>query len=437
MKNKLKLLVKDGIRKKLNTKWFKVANIVLLVIIVLLTNIDGVIKLFGGDFNETTKLYVIDNTNVFYDKLKTDLELTFKTINKEISVKSTKKSIEELKEKIKKEESKDIILEIDKTNLNFQANITSFEYIDGITLELITSELNNINKSVLLEESDIDLEELNKINEPMLINRNYLTNELDENYELMNYISGLLIPIFIVPFFMLILIIIQMIGAEINEEKSSKSMEIIISSVSPKTHFISKIITSNLYAIIQSVLFIIYIAIGLFVRKIISGTSILSSFGNEMSGLINTFMESGMLKTILFALPWIVIMLILSFIAYSLLAGILASMTTNQEDFQQLQTPIMILIMIGYVTAILASTYEKSTFIIILSVIPFLSSIIAPVLLIMGQINVIHILIAIFLLVFTIYILIKYGSRVYKTGILNYSGNNLWKKMFDSIKNKE
>ena len=139
MKNKLKLLVKDGIRKKLNTKWFKVANIVLLLIIVLLTNIDGIIKLFGGDFNETTKLYVIDNTNVFYDKLKTDLELTFKTI----------KSIEELKEKIKKEESKDIILEIDKTNLNFQANITSFEYIDGITLELITSELNNINKSVL------------------------------------------------------------------------------------------------------------------------------------------------------------------------------------------------------------------------------------------------------------------------------------------------
>ena len=102
MKNKLKLLVKDGIRKKLNTKWFKVANIVLLLIIVLLTNIDGIIKLFGGDFNETTKLYVIDNTNVFYDKLKTDLELTFKTINKEISVKSTKKSRKDKKRRIKR-----------------------------------------------------------------------------------------------------------------------------------------------------------------------------------------------------------------------------------------------------------------------------------------------------------------------------------------------
>ena len=37
-------------------------------------------------------------------------------------------------------------------------------------------------------------------------------------------------------------------------------------------------------------------------------------------------------------------MIILTFVAYSLLAGILASMTTNVEDFQQLQTPIVIIL---------------------------------------------------------------------------------------------
>lgn len=34
-------------------------------------------------------------------------------------------------------------------------------------------------------------------------------------------------------------------------------------------------------------------------------------------------------------------------------------MTTSQEDFQQLQTPMMMLIMAGYFLAIMASTYEK------------------------------------------------------------------------------
>ena len=34
------------------------------------------------------------------------------------------------------------------------------------------------------------------------------------------------------------------------------------------------------------------------------------------------------------------------------------------------------------------------------------------------------------------YILIKYGLRIYKVGILNYSETNLWKKMFKAIKSK-
>ena len=43
-----------------------------------------------------------------------------------------------------------------------------------------------------------------------------------------------------------------------NPEKSTRSMEIIISNVSPKTHFISKILSSNLFVIIQGALLIIF-----------------------------------------------------------------------------------------------------------------------------------------------------------------------------------
>ncbi len=437
MNKKLKLLIKDGIRKKLNTKWFKIANIILLLIIVLLTNIDSVINFFGGDFSDPTKIYVVDNTNTFYNDLNKSLEESLKIIQTKIEIEEYKKDATKLKSDIKDNESKDIILEINKVDNEYISTITSFNYVDAITVELLTNSLNNIKKAKELESSNIDIDELNKINTPMTINRTYLNEDLDENYELIEYISGLLIPAFIVPFFMLIIIVIQMIGAEINEEKSSKSMEIIISSVSPKVHFISKIITANLYAIIQSILFILYIVIGVFIRGLITKTNLTQSFGGNISGLLTQFVESGMLHKILTCLPWVIIMILLSFVAYSLLAGILASMTTNQEDFQQLQTPIMIIIMIGYLVAILASTYEKSTFIIILSVIPFLSSIIAPVLLLIGQIGLLEIMIAIILLILTIYVLIKYGSRIYKVGILNYSGNNLWKKIFTSLKNKE
>ena len=438
MKNKLKLLVKDGLRKKLNTKWFKIVNIILLLAIPILLNIDSVIEVFGGDFKDPITVYIIDDTNILYKDIKESYETTGIGIGeKEVEIKEADKSIDKLKKEMLKEETNDIILKLQKTDGIITAEMTSFEYVDAITLQLLTNAINNAKTKIALSESYIDKEELAKIQAPVDITRIYLNDELDENYEFIKYLSTMLIPVFIVPFFFLIIMVIQMIGAEINEEKSSKSMEIIITSVSPKIHFISKMITSNLYAVVQALLFVVYFIIGLFIRTKISGLNLTESFGDNISGMIKTFMESGMLNDILRAVPWVIIMLVLSFIAYSLLAGILASMTTNQEDFSQLQTPLMILIMVGYYIALMASTYEKSTFIIILSVIPFLSSIIAPVLLIIGQIGVVEILISILMLILTIFLLLKYGLRIYKVGILNYSSEGLWKKMWKSMKSKD
>ncbi len=438
MKNKLKLLIKDGLNKKLNTKWFKIVNILLLVIICLLLNLDTIIKIFGGDFDDPIEINIIDSTGEFYDLIKENYKITTATIKEnDVKIKKAKKSYNDLSKSIKDKESNDIIVKIDKELDEYKVDITSFDYVDTVTITLLTNSINSAKQTIMLSNSSIDKEELANIYNPLEINRTYLSKDLDENHEMIEYISTLLIPIFIIPFFLLILLVIQMIGAEINEEKSSKSMEIIISSVSPKIHFISKIITSNLYAIIQSLLFVVYFVIGLFTRVLLTKTSLTNSFSGEIGEFIKTFLTSDILKNVIKCLPWVIIMILLSFIAYSLLAGILASMTTNQEDFQQLQTPLMILIMAGYFIAMLASTYEKSTFIIILSVIPFLSSIIAPVLLITGQIGIFEISIAIFLLVFTIYILIKFGSRIYKVGILNYNSNNLWRKILDAIKIKD
>lgn len=435
MRSKLGLLVKDGLKKKINTKTFKIINIILLLAIPLLLNIDSVIKLFGGDFDDPITVYMIDETGLYYESVKETYQTLTNNIGTiDVEIVSSDKDYETLKKEMIEEKSNDIILTITKENESYLANITSFEYVDAIALAMITNSLNSVKANIALLESDIDPNELANINSPMEITRNYLSDELDENYELMSYIGNLIIPVFIMPFFFLLLMVTQMIGAEINEEKSSKSMEIIITSVSPRIHFISKMITSNLYAIIQCVLFILYIIIGLFARTLVTKTSLVGSFGENISGMLTTFIESGMLSDIIKSIPWIIILLLLSFIAYSLLAGILASMTTSQEDYQQLQTPLMFLIMIGYFIAIMASTYEKSTFIIIISLIPFLSCIIAPVLLLLGQIGIIEVIIAIGLLLLIIFLLLKYGLRIYKAGILNYSGDKLWKKMFKSIK---
>ena len=439
MRSKLSLLVHDGLKKKINTKWFKIVNIVLLVIIVALLNIDSIIKGFGGDFNNDTLIYVYDNTGKFYNLLESaykkseDIEL----VGADAKVTKPDKTIDEIKKDIIDKEDNDIIVIINEENGLYKSEIITYEYVDAITLQMLTTNLNSIKTNIALAESNLSEEELAKIYNNIEITRTYLTDELDENYELMETIGNFLIPVFIMPFFFLILLVTQMIGAEINEEKTSKSMEIIISSVHPKVHFLAKMITSNLYAIIQSFLLILYIVLGLALRMVVTKTTLVASFGEEGVNLVNTFIESGMLTNILKCLPFIILMIVLSFIAYSLLAGILASMTTSQEDFSQLQTPLMVVIMLGYFLSIMASTYEKSTFIIVLSCIPFISCILSPVLLFLGQIGLVEVLISVGLLLLTIYLLIKYGIRIYKVGILNYSSDKLWQKMLKSLKVKD
>jgi ABC-type Na+ efflux pump permease subunit len=82
----------------------------------------------------------------------------------------------------------------------------------------------------------------------------------------------------------------------------------------------------------------------------------------------------------------------------------------------------------------LAPTFEGSLFIKIFSYLPFVSTLIAPPLLLIGQINIFDVSISIILLVGAIYLMMVYGMKIYKVGILNYSTSKLWHKMFKAVK---
>jgi hypothetical protein len=74
MTNKLKYLINMSLKRKVATKWFVIANLVLALVIVGLANIDSLVKAFGGDFNQQQMIYVVDNTNKTYDIFKNQVE---------------------------------------------------------------------------------------------------------------------------------------------------------------------------------------------------------------------------------------------------------------------------------------------------------------------------------------------------------------------------
>ena len=440
MQSKLRYLTFTSLKKKLTSKWFIVVNVLLLIAISVIANIDNIIKAFGGDFLEPTKIYVVDNTNETYEVFEKTFDETNKIVLKQNDIKLEKsdRQTKYLSKKMEEDKSKNIIIEINKDEKNMMdANIITYDTVDSFLYQNIVNALNTSKATLALSKSNIDTEELESIYKTIDVERTYLSDDAKENSDMMETISNILIPMLIVPFFFLIIIITQMIGAEINEEKSSKSMEIIISSVSPKTHFASKLLSVNVFVMIQAILLFLYGIIGMGIRVYLTkSSSFIESLGTKYVDMAKEFTNTSMFTDIVHAIPIFIILLILSFIAYSLVAGILASVTTNSEDYSQLQTPLMLVLLFAYYLAIVASMYENSVFIKVAGFVPFISAIVAPVLLILGQMSIVEVLISIAILVLTNWLLIRYGLRVYKVGILNYNSNKLWSTMINALKRK-
>lgn len=439
MTNKLKYLTKISLDKKIKTKWFLIANIILLVIIAGIINIDSIIKFFGGDFDKKTEIVVIDNASCYDEFVKTfDSTRDYLDTLKDAEITKYDKDKESLYEDIKKKDKILLVINEDSTNFINVEMITKSN-IDNTTYQVITTILNSIKKDKALSYYGVSNEILDHISSYVDVKRTKLDDE--ENIdEMMELVMSTIFPIVILPFFTLTMFLVQMIGAEINEEKTTRGMEIIISNVSPKTHFLSKIISGNVFVLLQGLLLVVYLLIGIFIRYI--STGVLINGGNILSGGVGSYVNkitsslelTGVLDKLQIIIPITLILMVVTFIAYSLVAGILASMTTNMEDYQQVQTPIMIISFISYYLSVAAAMFKGSIFIKVLSYIPFFSALLAPSLLVLGQITIVEAIISILLTVGLIFILVKYGLRIYKVGILNYSGSHLWKKMFKAFK---
>ena len=150
---KTRFLIKNSLDKKVKSKWFKIVNIILCIFIVGIINIDSIITFFGGDFNEKTKIEVVDNTGYSYDILKSSIENTIESLNTstnnsyEYEIQKSDKSVDELKKDI----NKNIIIEVNNDDDNYISyRLISKSYINSTDYQLITTSLNSSKVAIAL-----------------------------------------------------------------------------------------------------------------------------------------------------------------------------------------------------------------------------------------------------------------------------------------------
>ena len=426
MLRKFFYLVKISFNKKLKSKWFIAVNVILAIAMFALFNLNSIITFFGGDFDKSLEILVYDKTNISYDYLKNNLTNLANNLDED---KLVIKQVTENKKELKDDE---ILITLNIEDKLLSASVTSEKKIDQDIYQLIYQSLNSTKQQVLVEKLNLDSNTLVMLSNSINIERIVLSDKKTQD-ENMSMIMSTVFPSLILPFFMLIVFLVQMVGGEICEEKTTKSMEIIISNVSPKTHLLSKIVANNLFVLLQGILFFLYGLVSYF----ISSRSGSLNIPSEVTSIWDELVATGLIKSVVSFLPFLLVLILLSFLAYSLLAGILASMTTNIEDFQQLQAPIVFILLAGYYLSIMAGMFQGSAFLKAASYIPLISCLLSPTLFVMGEVTMVDVTISIVLLIVFLYLIVNYGMKVYKVGILNYSNEKVWTRFIKAFRKED
>lgn len=212
------------------------------------------------------------------------------------------------------------------------------------------------------------------------------------------------------------------------EEKSSRIVEIIVSSVKPIELMLGKVIGVGLLGLTQFVIMAL-----LFFILTTFATPILLALGMGSSGTDSTSVSSMPFDLpIIDPIVWVyfVLFYLLGFFMYASLFAAVGSAADSETDTQQLSTPIIILLVIPMIIITKVSTDPSSTFSVVASLFPFFSPILMMTRIGVTEVPWYEIWGSMILMIGLTYLFIYLGAKIYRIGILMYGKKASFKELF-------
>lgn len=238
---------------------------------------------------------------------------------------------------------------------------------------------------------------------------------------------------------MFIVIYGNMVMRSVIEEKTSRIIEVIISSVKPFQLMMGKIIGTSLAGIIQFLIWAVLGFIGMFVLSSLLGIQVGTSAGMPNQDVMAAaHKEMGSMAGIiaeLWNLPIakIIISFLLYFIGgyflYSSFYAAIGAAVDNETDSQQFLLPIIMPLILGvYIGFFTVMNDPHGTIATVFSYIPLTSPIVMMMRIPFG-VSWWEILLSLLLLFGTFFLVVWFASKIYRVGILMYGKKPSWKEL--------
>lgn len=260
-------------------------------------------------------------------------------------------------------------------------------------------------------------------------------------YMLVSMLLGMLVYLFITLFS-------GGVMSSVIEEKASRVVEVLVSSVKATELMFGKIIGVALVALTQFFLWMVLTvvlltaSVGILGKDALSAGDLAAPAGMDVRSLpsmpASDVLPSEVTDLIatLSSMPWgemllcFLLFFLFGYLLYASLFAAIGSAVENEADTQQLQIPVTIPLLLGFFIAIAAYKVPDSPLVFWGSMIPFTSPIVMLARLPFG-VPLWEILLSIGLLVLTFLLCAWMSARIYKVGILMFgrksSFRDLWK----------
>ena len=318
----------------------------------------------------------------------------------------------------------------------------------GITFfESLRSDVRDVTRQIRLKDNDVSDAVIAIFEErPALENRRLNEAGVDEQSNaFLSSIGGILIGVFI---FIGLFGYGAILMRSVIEEKTSRIVEIITSSVKPIELMLGKLLGVCLVALTQFSLWIAtYAGVTILAAPVAQFfiNQRMGDFQNSLNAVDGTGTAANMPSDIdlsfleqfsidpLFVLYFFVFF-VLGFLMYSSIFAAIGAAVDSEQDSQQFMTPVMLPIFLGYMLNFRIAEAPDSTFAIVASLFPLTSPINMVTRMLVSNVPFWEVLLSILLLILSLIGMLLLAARIYRTGILMYGKKPTFKELYKWIR---
>lgn len=373
MKSNIGIIIRREFLERVTKKSFIATTLLMPIFMIAVMIAPTLITIFSTP--EQVKIAVIDDSGLIAPTLKDDNSITFVQINDNLEIAKANDSI-------------DGILVIGQNIVNTTSDVTFYSH-DASSLLIeqnISSQLEKAIENIRRE--NYNIEGLDEIVESLNVDINLTTYRINETEDstsssFLSYAIGMAMSLLL---YMFLLLYGQLVMTSIIEEKNNRVLEIMVSSIKPGQLMLGKILGIGSVALTQVAIWgIILVSISAFLLPAILPADIMAEVTAFNTGSLNAATAQNDIETlqaisilsnvgyIVNIIIYLILFLIGGFLFYAALNAAIGSAVDNVQDASQLQSVVMVPIILGLVMSMSVVSDPNSTLATILSMIPFTS----------------------------------------------------------------